>query len=238
MRRLRLDRNLERGRSMTGAARGLLIFPYNGNGLEALSCLGDRFRLEAFVDDTTDKLGRDRWGHEVRPREAFDLFADRQVLAVPGGPNSFRRRMEIIHGLGISPDRYATVIHPRANVSPLATIGRNVLLMAGVIVTSNAVVGDHVCVLPNTVLHHDVVVGAYTLIGSNVTVAGGASLGENCYIGSGTSIRNGVAIGARALVGLASNVVRDVPPDATVAGNPARPLARHVDSANLESNRA
>jgi acetyltransferase-like isoleucine patch superfamily enzyme len=44
-------------------------------------------------------------------------------------------------------------------------------------------------------------------------------------VGSGSRIKNGVAIGAGALVGLGSNVLRDVAPGATVAGNPARPLA-------------
>ena len=35
---------------------------------------------------------------------------------------------------------------------------------------------------------------------------------------------NGVRVGDRALVGLGSNVIRDVPAGARVAGNPARPI--------------
>jgi acetyltransferase-like isoleucine patch superfamily enzyme len=60
------------------------------------------------------------------------------------------------------------------------------------------------------------------LVGSNVTVAGSAFLGDNCYIGSGTSVMNGVRIGRGALVGLGSTVIRDVPQDAKVVGNPGR----------------
>lgn len=41
-------------------------------------------------------------------------------------------------------------------------------------------------------------------------------------IGSGSTVLGGVTIGENAMVGAGSVVTRDVPPDATVAGNPAR----------------
>ncbi|MDZ5456011.1 NeuD/PglB/VioB family sugar acetyltransferase [Azohydromonas lata] len=206
------------------SAQPLLIFPYNGNGLEALDCLGDAWRLVAFVDDTPEKQGHDRHGCLVTGRDALQRFPDARVLAVPGGPASYRARRQVVQALDVPPQRLATVIHPSARVSPLATIGRNVLIMAGVVITSNAVIGDHVVVLPNTVIHHDARIGDWCLIGSNVTIAGSVTLGENCYVGSGTSIMNGLDVGAGSLLGLGSNVIRSVAAGTCVAGNPARSL--------------
>jgi sugar O-acyltransferase (sialic acid O-acetyltransferase NeuD family) len=203
----------------------LLIFPCNGNALEALDCLGEAFELIGFVDDSPGLQGTRRYCFPVLSRAAFAEHPTARVLAVPGSPTSYVHRRTIIEGLGIDADRFATVVHPRASVSPLARIGRNVLLMAGVVVTSNAVIGDHVIVLPNTVVHHDVVIGDWTLVGSNVSIAGSVRVGENAYIGSGTRIINGVSIGDRALIGLGSTVIRDVPAGARVAGSPARQLA-------------
>ena len=205
--------------------RPLLIFPCNGNGLEALDCLGDAFECVGFVDDTPEKQRAGAFGLPVLSRSAFSELRDTAVLAVPGGPASYQARRQVIEGLGVAPERFATVIHPGAHVAKLAQVGRNVLVMAGVVITSNAVIGDHVCVLPNTVIHHDVTVGSFSLIGANVAIAGGVRIGENCYVASGSNIRNGLQIGARALVGLGSNVIRDVPEGATVAGNPAKALA-------------
>ncbi len=54
----------------------------------------------------------------------------------------------------------------------------------------------------------------------STTVKKGAS------IGSGATILCGVTIGERAVIGAGSVVTKDVPAGATVAGNPARPLAK------------
>ena len=117
-----------------------------GNGLEALDCLGDAYRFIGFVDDTPEKQKATPHGHAVFDRSAFDAFPDAYVLAVPGGPTSFRSRVETISGLGLPSERFARVIHPRARIAALADIGYNTLVMAGVVVTSNAVIGNHVCV--------------------------------------------------------------------------------------------
>ena len=205
-------------------AEPLLVFPCNGNALEAIDCLGDAHRLIAFIDDTAAKLGTTVAGYPVAGRDLLIRQPAARVLAVPGSPTSYRGRRHLIEGLGVTAERFARVIHPTARVSPLAEIGHNVLIMAGVVITSNARIGDHVCILPNTVIHHDTVVGAWSLIGACVSIAGGCVIGQNCYVASGTSIIHGVELGAECLVGLGANVIRSVAPGARVAGNPARPL--------------
>lgn len=202
----------------------LLIFPCNGNALEALDALGERWQMLGFVDDDPARHGPGPGGYPVYGREALERLGAAHVLAVPGSPSSFPARRGVIDGLGVDPSRFAQVIHPRACVSPRARLGRNVLVMAGVVISGHARIGDHVCILPNSVIHHDAGVGDWTLVGSCVVVAGGTQVGRNCYIGSGSRIMNGLTIGDGALVGLASAVIRDVAPHAKVAGHPARVL--------------
>ncbi len=203
----------------------LLIFPCNGNGREALDSLGQQHRCVGFIDDTPEKHGTVVHGLRVFDRAALRDRADAAVLAVPGSARSYRERRRIVEGLGVDRERFARVIHPSARIAPHADVGANVLVMAGVVITCNAVLGDHVLVLPNAVIEHDVVVGAWSIVGANVLIAGGTRLGENCYIGGGASIVENVTIGDGALVGLGSVVIRDVPAGARVAGNPARVLS-------------
>jgi acetyltransferase-like isoleucine patch superfamily enzyme len=47
---------------------------------------------------------------------------------------------------------------------------------------------------------------------------------KGASIGTGATILGGVEVGARAIVGAGSVVVKDVPPDAIVVGNPAKVL--------------
>jgi sugar O-acyltransferase (sialic acid O-acetyltransferase NeuD family) len=190
-----------------------------------LDCLGTEYSAIGFIDDSPDKWGSTFFGLDVFSRDVLQRDPEAQVLAVPGSPTSFRQRQHAVQSLGVSASRLARVVHPSARVSPLATLGVNVLVMAGVVITSNAHIGDHVCILPNSVIHHDAFVGDWSLIGSNVTIAGHAVVGRNCYVGSGTSVINNVRIGDRSLVGIGTNVIREVPDDATIAGNPARILS-------------
>jgi acetyltransferase-like isoleucine patch superfamily enzyme len=55
---------------------------------------------------------------------------------------------------------------------------------------------------------------------------------KGASIGSGATILSNVTIGENALVGAGSVVTKDVPPNAVVAGNPAR-VFRYLESKNV-----
>jgi UDP-perosamine 4-acetyltransferase len=204
----------------------LLIFPFNGNAIEALDCIQhDEFEFIGFVDDNLNKDNPHNF--PLFGKDAFLKHPDAYVLAVPGSPTSYTLRAEIIESLNLRADRFVSVIHPSANIGRNVTIGRNCLIMAGVVLTSNAEIESHVCILPNSVVHHDSKIKAYALIGSNVVIAGGTEIGRNCYIGSGSNIINGLTLGDFTMVGLGSNVVKDTAANAKIAGNPAKEITIH-----------
>jgi sugar O-acyltransferase (sialic acid O-acetyltransferase NeuD family) len=201
----------------------LLLFPCNGNAVEALDCLCDDFRAVGFIDDDPKKMGTIVLGLPVWDRRAITDFPSARILAVPGSPRSFTRRAEHIASLGIARERFATLVHPRAMVSRNATIGANVLIMAGTVITSNAHVEDHVLVLPNSVIHHDSRIGSYTILGAGVLVAGNVDIGERCYVGGGARFRDNITVAAETLIGLGATVVRSIDePGGIWVGHPAR----------------
>jgi hypothetical protein len=63
----------------------LLVFPYNGNALEALDCVGDSYRFIGFVDDTPEKQGIERHGS---PKLASLLFPVARNPTWIGGASS------------------------------------------------------------------------------------------------------------------------------------------------------
>ena len=202
--------------------RKLIIFPFNGNGIEALDCVDfEEYEFIGFIDDDLNKKSLT---YEIFPRSFINEYQELFLLAVPGSPSSFRHRASNINSLKVSSERYIKAIHPRASIGENVTIGYNCLIMAGAVITSNAHLHNHICVLPNSVIHHDVEINDYTLIGSSVVIAGGTSIGRNCYIGSGTNIINGIKIGDGSLIGLGSNIIESIAEDTIVVGNPGRAL--------------
>ena len=203
----------------------IFLFPCNGNAIEAVDCIDvNEYTVKGFIDDTPEKQGLIIFDIEIFKRDILKKNLNAEILAVPGSPQSYTFRSKIIDELELSNNRFATIIHPKAVISPYAKIGYNVLIMAGVVITSNAVIGNHVIILPNTVIHHDTVIGDHTIIGSNVCIASNTNIDNNCYIGSGSSIINGVNIGKFSMLGLGSNVISDFPDRSKVVGNPARKL--------------
>jgi sugar O-acyltransferase (sialic acid O-acetyltransferase NeuD family) len=213
----------------------LLLFPFGGTAREALLAVLEQntvkktWNVLGFVDDDKSLWGKTLCGVEVLGgREVFSHFPSAQVLAVPGNPQTFLGRDEIIAGLSLSEDRFATIIDPRARMAPDSKIGTNTLVMANAIISASVVIGKHCAVLPNTVIAHESRIEDYTLVGANVIVSGFCTIGRSCYIGSGSSIRDHVTINAQSLVGIGSCVLKDVPEKAVVLGNPARFL-RNVE---------
>jgi sugar O-acyltransferase (sialic acid O-acetyltransferase NeuD family) len=202
----------------------LLIFPYCRTGIEALDCLGGDWNCIGFISDDESIIGSKVYNVNVYSRNAIHDFPHAKVLTVHGSPDSYLKRQGIIENLNLSLERFPTVIHKNASVSNMATIGRNVLIMAGVVITATAVINDNVIILPNSVVHHDSIIGDCTLIGANVTVAGYVEIGKNCYIGAASSIKNGIQIGEKSLIGIGSNVIRSCPPLSKLVGNPSRNL--------------
>ncbi|MCI0570214.1 MAG: NeuD/PglB/VioB family sugar acetyltransferase [Myxococcaceae bacterium] len=207
----------------------LVLFPFNGNAREALAVIDainrvrPTWKVLGFVDDDPALAGRELYGHRVLGgSRCLNEFPEARVLAVPGRPESYASRDGVIRKLALPPERFATLVHPSAEVGPGSVLGHNTLVMAGVVITVDVVIGNHCVVLPNTVISHDVRVGDFCLIGSNVSFSGGVQVEPQCYIGTGARILQGVTIGTRTLVGLGTVVLGSTAPGCAVVGNPGR----------------
>jgi serine O-acetyltransferase len=116
-------------------------------------------------------------------------------------------------------------------IHPAARIGRRVVIDhgMGVVIGETASVGD------DCLLYKGVVLGGTSL---QHTVRH-PQIGKNVVIGSNACILGAITVGDRARIGSGSVVVREVPPEATVVGVPARvivPKAARFDAALDHAN--
>jgi sugar O-acyltransferase (sialic acid O-acetyltransferase NeuD family) len=185
---------------------------------------GAAWRLLGFLDDDPALRGQRRAGLPIlggldRAREL-----DAEVVVCVGSPRDYGVRQRIVARLDLPAGRYATVVHPGAQVAAGCSVGPGTVLLAGAVLTAEVSIGAHVAVMPQVVLTHDNVVGDFATVASGVRFGGGVRVAAGAYVGAGALIRESVTIGAGALVGLGSVVLSDIPPGQVWVGNPARYL--------------
>jgi sugar O-acyltransferase (sialic acid O-acetyltransferase NeuD family) len=117
-------------------------------------------------------------------------------------------------------------IHPKAHVSPHASLGKGTVVMAGVIVQADAVIGDACIINTSASVDHDVIVGNGVHVAPNACLSGHIKVGDLAWIGVGACVKECLEIGNHSVIGAGAVVTKSVPPHVTVVGNPARILEK------------
>lgn len=175
--------------------RKLLIVGAGGHGrsvAEAVLTAGF-YEVAGFVDDAAPDLSQVR-GYPVlgttQDVSAYRTQADVAIVAL--GNNALREalcRRLISAGFEL-----ATVVHPRAIVSPSAAIGLGSAIMAGAIVGTEARLGCGVIVNCGAVVDHDAQVRDYGHLGVNACMSGGSALGRSAWMQAGSALGYGVKV--------------------------------------------
>ena len=152
-----------------------------------------------------------------------DLPEDVQITGFAFGPGSFPNWPGTVAGLGLPRERFATIVHPHAFVSPQSTVGRGSVILAGTTVGAFVTIGDHVVILQNVGLSHDDVIEDYTCLAVGVSFSGSVRVGRNCFLGTNSTII-GATIGEGSMVGAGTLIRHDVPAGEVWVGNPGRYL--------------
>ena len=121
------------------------------------------------------------------------------------------------------PVEFTTLIHPSAEISDSARIGRGGSFNRLSVVASNAVVGRHVVVNRGALVGHDVELGDCAVVGPGAVVCSYVKIGRGARIGAGATVLEDLEIGEGAVVAAGATVIRNVLPGTMVAGVPAVP---------------
>ena len=206
--------------------KGLLIYGAGGLGKEILSWVRmlDEFEPIGFIDDGLRKESVVKGLKVLGGLDVLDTFpAPVNVVLALGDPS---RKSILLKMIAPGSVNYPVLKHPSVILQDEASIriGEGTILTPGCILTTDIRLGSHVLINLNSTIGHDVEIGSCSSIMTGVNVAGGAKIGDGVLIGSGASILNQVTIGNFCKVGMGAVVIRDVEPESTVVGVPARKI--------------
>ena len=153
-------------------------------------------------------------GFPVVGKTAEILRLDGDKIVAIGNPFVRERIQKKIHPV--------TLVHPNATISRRVTLGAGTVVMAGVIINSDAVIGNGCIINTGASVDHDCRAADYVHISVGAHVAGTCRIGEHTWIGAGATVSNNISICNDCMIGAGSVVVRNIAESGTYVGCPAK----------------
>ncbi len=114
--------------------------------------------------------------------------------------------------------------HSSSILSGKIEIGFGVLFSAGCIVNPMAKIMHGAICNTGSIVEHECTIGEYSHIAPGAVLAGNVKIGSRSFIGANAVIKEGVTIGHDVKVGAGSVIIRDIPNNKIVVGNPGRTI--------------
>lgn len=202
---------------------------YCANLLDIMRALNDKLGREeysplGYLDDDEKKIGTTYFGFPVLGslKDAVSRYPDAWFVNGIGSAESAWAKKAIIESTGVATKRFVTLVHPSAFIAPTATIGQGTVVAQNCVIMAGAVIGDHVKMLPQATISYGSSIGSYSTVSSGAVTLSDVSCGLSNYLGANVSIKERVSVGDNCILGMGAVVLRDVPANSVMVGNPAR----------------
>lgn len=206
---------------MTGTLIGL--YGVGGFGREVMPLLcGHRQQNTVVCFIETQPSRRDYQGIPVTSEQEFLEYQGPRYFNVAIA-NS-RARQDIADRCMQAGAMPMDIVSPQSSIYATAQTAPGLIACANTMITDSATVGKFFHLNIFSYVAHDCRIGDWVTFAPGVHCNGNVTIGDHAYVGAGAAIRQGITVGAGAVIGMGAVVVRDVAPNTTVVGNPARVL--------------
>lgn len=205
--------------------KDLLIIGTAGHALEIIEIVERINRIENKwnICGLVDRSGKRNIGEELN---GYPVLGNFEII--DRYPHADLVKVWRENEADIPAERFVTIIDPSTFVSRTASIGSGCIIYPGCYIGLNARLGDFVLCLSGSIINHDDVIEDKVKITSGVTLGGNVHIETGCYLGQSSTCRQNLKIGRNSLIGMGSVVIKDVPENVVMVGNPAYKLRDNV----------
>lgn len=208
--------------------KNLLIVGARGFGREvytlATRCVGfnSSYQIKGFLDDHKDALvGLSGYPPIIDSVEDYNIQKNDVFIVALG---DVRLKKIYTEKIILKKGQFTTLIHPTAIIGPNTKVGEGVIVGEYAVISCDITIGNHVIIHCFSDLGHDCIVGNYCSLGPYSFLGGYSHLEDLVTLHPRVSIMPRKKVKLGAIVGSGSVVMRNVPPNVTVHGNPARSI--------------
>lgn len=178
------------------------------------------FHLKGFLDDDISKRGNLYYDLPVIG-QIDDILESEESIAVAIAIASPLVKQKIVARLRMNKlINFPSFIYPDVWLGRNTRIQEGCIIYPGVKINYESLVSEFSTINMNVAIGHNCTVGRCSTISPGVNLGGGTEIGECSFVGIGASTIQGIKIGNKATVGGMTMVLRDVPEETTVVGNP------------------
>ena len=102
------------------------------------------------------------------------------------------------------------IIHPRACVSPMASLGNGIVVKANATIMPNAKLGDNIIISQLVSVSHHVTICSHSILAPSSSCSGGSIIKSSCFLGTNCSINENITIGRNSIIGIGATVRKDL----------------------------
>jgi sugar O-acyltransferase (sialic acid O-acetyltransferase NeuD family) len=144
---------------------------------------------------------------------SFDYF-------VGVGHNGIRRKIhtQLAENLG----NPINAIHPSAIISASVELKHGIMISANATINPLVTLGHGVICNTSCSIDHECIIEEFAHIAPGAVLCGNVRIGAGTFVGANAVIKQGVTVGKNVTIGAGTVIIRDVPDNTIVVGNPQR----------------
>jgi sugar O-acyltransferase (sialic acid O-acetyltransferase NeuD family) len=162
-----------------------------GGGGHCKSCIDVIEQSKQFqivgVLDSLENVGHTILAYDIigTDEQIDELVAEEcEFLVTVGQIRSPKVREKLFAKLQAGNAKIATVISPRAYVSPYATVGVGTIVMHDVLINADVQIGQNCIINSKALIEHDVLIEDHCHISTSTVLNGGVTVKEGSFFGS------------------------------------------------------